>query len=207
VDALVACAHRLADDEAPIAGFPTAAGGLGTCTQSATDTTPTPGGGAGCNAAAPVMPGGDCFAMTLGLLSANNHYAISITEYNDGAAAEGATFGTGDCQLDAVTATGPNCHLNAVFASVTASGETVGPPPPPPPPPPPVVVKCKKIRGNARDNKLRGTRGCDKISAKAGDDKLIGKAGNDVLKGGPGFDVCKGGPGRDRLRGCETKRS
>jgi hypothetical protein len=218
VDALVACAHALVDDETGVGtlgagGFPDSVGGQGTCTQSATDTSPIGGGGATCHASAPVFPGGDCFAMTIGVLNPNAHYGISIVEYDDGLLTEGNTPGTGDCAGNAAGATGgrtsgpgPNCHLNTIWVSTTQSGEA-SLTPPPPPPPPPVAVKCKKIGGNAKDNKLKGTQGCDKISGKAGDDTLIGKGGNDVLTGGSGFDVCKGGPGSDKARACEVKKS
>jgi hypothetical protein len=210
VDAIHICMDQGSDDETANDNAPNGDGGG--CDLNGTDISPTPGGGAGCQAAAPVAPGGDCWSVTIGVPNANAVYGVSLIEINDlslpdGGDAEGATFGTGECAGDFPNSTGDDCQLDKIYLTTTAQGEPAGgggggggdgaagvcPP-------------FKVKRGTAGNNKLKGTAGCDRLVGKAGNDVLIGKAGNDVLVGGAGVDVCRGGPGVDRFRGCERKK-
>jgi hypothetical protein len=210
VDAVHVCMDQGSDDETANNDDPDGDGGG--CTLNGTDIAPTPGGGAGCNAAAPVAPGGDCWAVTIGVPNANAVFGVSLIEIDDedagGDDAEGSTFGTGDCTGSNSKGTGDDCQLDKIYLTTTAQGEATGVAPPPPPPPvvPACPAKKRRIRGNKGDNKLRGTRCPDRLLGKAGDDRLRGRGGNDVLSGGPGFDRCIGGPGRDRFKGCERKK-
>jgi Ca2+-binding RTX toxin-like protein len=187
-------------------------GNGGGCTHNGVDISPTPGGGAGCHAQAPTAPGGDCWAVTIGVPNANTVFGVSLIEINDvnagGSDAEGATFGTGDCQGSVASgriATGDDCQLDKVYVTTTAAGEAPPPPPgggpPPPTGPPPQngpTGGCTKVNGTPGDDKLRGTPGCDVLKGKGGDDVLRGRGGDDRLVGGGGFDTGKGGPGNDR---------
>jgi hypothetical protein len=216
VDAVHICMDQGSDDETPNNASPDGEGGR--CTHNGTDTTPTPGGGAACHAAAPVAPGGDCWAATIGVPNANTVFGMSLIEYDDGADAEGATFGTGDCTgsfrknglLD-------DCQLDKVYVTTTAAGDTGPPMPPPthgvPPPPDPCPGGLDTIRGTRGRDRMKGDGGCNRLRALAGNDRLrgrggndvlIGGTGNDVLNGGGGIDVCSGNAGRDRFTGCET---
>jgi hypothetical protein len=209
VDAVHVCMDQGSDDEQDNDDDPNGDGG--NCTLNGTDLLPTPGGGAGCHASAPVAPGGDCWAVTIGVPNANAVFGVSLIEINDeditdGGDAEGATFGTGDCDGSFSNADGDDCQLDKIYVTTTAAGEPAGggggggggggatcPP-------------FKVKRGTAGNNKLKGTAGCDRLVGKAGNDVLLGKAGNDVLVGGAGVDVCRGGPGVDKFRACETKK-
>jgi hypothetical protein len=215
VDAVQICMDQGSDDETGNDDPPTQTGGAvpvprAGCTHSGTDTSPTPGGGAACNAAAPVAPGGDCWAVTIGVPNANNVFGVSLIEYNDLDNTEGATFGTGDCQGAFVSTNGDDCQLDKVYVTTTLAGEGVAPPPPTPVPTPPTppARNCpagfKALRGTPGNDKIRGTSDCDKIRGLGGDDNISGKAGDDVLIGGRGDDLLNGRSGNDK---CVIKRS
>ncbi|HEV3475442.1 MAG TPA: hypothetical protein VG602_08755 [Actinomycetota bacterium] len=208
-DAVGICMDVQSDDETPNNENPGA--GVGGCTHNGTDTSPTPGGGTGCHASAPVAPGGDCWAISVGVPNANNHWGASAIEFNDQLNAEGITTGTGDCRGDVTAGAGgegDNCQLDKILLSTTSAGEAaVQPPPPPPPPPPPGGRRvrtglCDRNRPNAnRSEILIGTRGPDQICGFGGRDTLRGRGGPDTLRGGGGKDVLAGGGGRDNARG------
>jgi Ca2+-binding RTX toxin-like protein len=209
VDAVHVCMDQGSDDETANNDGPNGDGGG--CTLNGTDIASTSGGGSGCHASAPVAPGGDCWAVTIGVPNANAVYGVSLIEINDlnvtgGGNFEGTTFGTGDCTGSVATTDGDDCQLDKIYVTTTAAGEPAGgggggggggtgacPP-------------FKVKRGTAGNNRLKGTAGCDKLVGKAGNDLLVGKAGNDVLIGGAGVDVCRGGPGVDKFRACEKKK-
>ena len=214
VDAVQVCMDQFSDDETPNDGTPGGAPtGTGTgCTHSGTDTSSTPGGGAGCHASAPTAAGGDCWAVTIGVPNANAVFGVSLVEYNDGADPEGSTFGTGDCAGSTVTADGDDCQLDKVYVTTTSAGESAAPPPPAPTPPgppgpptpprPPARNLCDPNRAGANGNELiLGTGGPDQLCGFGGDDTLRGKRGRDTLRGGTGNDVLSGGKGQDNLRG------
>ena len=223
VDAVQICLDQSSDDEQHNDVLPTGGGvaARGGCTHSGTDTTNTPGGGSACHAAAPTAPGGDCWAVTIGVPNANNVFGVSLIEYEDNNPVEGTTAGTGDCAganapIPAVGAgAGDDCQLDKIYVTTTLAGTdptfVPTPPPAPPPvplPPTPPANPCpaglKALRGTSGNDKIRGTSGCDKIRGRGGDDNIRAKAGDDVLNGGPGDDVLNGGSGNDK---CIIKRS
>jgi Ca2+-binding RTX toxin-like protein len=204
VDAVQICMDAGSDDEAANDQAPNGTGGG--CTHSGTDTSPTPGGGAGCNAGAPTQAGGDCFAVTVDTPNANRVWGVSAIEYEDPNAGEGTTFGTGDCAGSTVSNDGDDCQLDKIYVTTTAQGEAIVQPPPPPPPPPPgrggTRRLCNRNRPNANGPEiLIGTNGPDQICGFGGKDTLRGKNGPDTLRGGPGKDVLAGSRGKDNLRG------
>jgi hypothetical protein len=207
VDAVHFCTDQLTDDETVNNQLPS---GTGTgCTQNATDTLPTPGGGPACHASAPTAPGGDCWAATITVPSANTVFALSMIEFSDGNNAEGNTFGTGDCAGSTISAVlanrGDDCMLDQIYVTTTALGEVLAAVPAATVAPTSVPLElplCDVTRLGVRSAEiLVGTRGPDHICGYAGADVLRGLGGGDTLDGGAGSDLLRGDKGNDVLNG------
>jgi hypothetical protein len=229
-DAVHICMDQGSDDETPNDLSPNG-NGAG-CTHNGTDTTPTPGGGTGCHASAPTAPGGDCWAVTIGVPNANTVFGMSLIEYDDQDETEGATQGTGDCvgssdmpPAGASPGDGNDCQLDKVYVSTTVNGEPgpATPTPPTPPTPAPgapitqISLLCDRARptspqgeiviGDRRKNRICGFEGDDTLRGLRNNDTLVGGANNDTLVGGSGRDLGKGGGGVDQCRGVENRNS